>query len=133
MFTDIIRFTTMIDASVSPELRLDPIKDHMRAVKASGEVSGSRKDTHQLTVSFAFPDIDVLLAPRDHDFSSARSIGGYGLSDIPRLSRRAVRTARINFCVERERAREEQFETLRNVPPQAYCASWVDQLFAAER
>lgn len=123
-FTDTLTFVTRFYGEANAKLVLNPVPKTFRVVAAEGRLDAEREDIHKVTVSFAFPEIDlrptlsdgttVLLQP-----TTAR---------LRQLSADAVTRAVVNLCIARARDREVEFGTLRQLPPEDYCRRGGQQL-----
>src|SRR5262245_15543005 len=112
VFSDVITFTTEFKGSIKPTLVLAPVVDQFRVVGANADFTAKRKDIHEVTISLAFPVVDFREARADWGF------GGNSISE-PALDPRLRALERL--CVATAEAREERFNSLRQVPPQYYC------------
>lgn len=120
-FTDTITFTTVLHGNVNPKLVLAPVTDRFRMVSAEGHFDNSRTDMHKVIITMAFPKIPAVVA------GQLRA----GPSILPAVSADTEIRARISRCIASAEARENEFGTLRMIPPQEYCQRNV--LNAVER
>jgi len=51
-FSEQLTFTTQISGSLNPKVKLSPQTDHFKLADASAELSASRTDVHELTLTF---------------------------------------------------------------------------------
>jgi hypothetical protein len=121
-FTDTLIFTTKISGEISPKLVLNPVPKTMRLVSLEGKLSADRTDMHKVTVSFAFPAVD-LRKPHVESFGDAprERVSALSHADFRALSDDTLRRAVENLCVARALDRENAFGTLRLNPPEYYC------------
>jgi hypothetical protein len=112
VFSDVITFTTDVRGSIKPTLVLIPVVDRFRVINANADFSGKRKDIHQVTISLAFPEIDV---------REARADRGIGPSSVSEPAIDAQLRALERLCIAAAEAREDRFGTLRQIPPQYFC------------
>jgi hypothetical protein len=111
VFTDTLTFTTAIGGSLTPTLTLKPVPREFRVVSATGTFGASRIDKHQVTISLTFPTFTEV------QMQVAKGSVGQ-LSDPESAKARALE----NLCIARAKAREDEFGTLRLIPPEASCA-----------
>lgn len=94
----------------------------LRLVNLEAKLAAERVDIHKVTVSFAFPAID-LRKPRDDSFGDARKLKTASVTPavLRDLADDALRRAVENLCVARALDRENAFGSLRLYPPEQYC------------
>lgn len=119
-FTDTLVFTTKVAGEISPKLVLSPVPGKFRLVGMEAKLDAERLDVHKVTVSFAFPSVD-LRTPRDDSFGTSMKIAAISPAVLRSLSDDALRRASENLCVARALDREDTFGTLRLNPPEHYC------------
>ncbi len=108
-FKDTLTFTTEVKGSVEPKLVLAPVVDKFKLVGADAKFDASRKDTHTLTVTIAFP-LNRLALQR-----------ATSAAEFERIAENAKERSRLNLCIARGEAREDAVGSLRDIPPQQYC------------
>ena len=107
-FKDVIKFTTVISGSVNPTLKMTAIPDRLLPTDASIKHGSSRTDTHQLTITILFPNLEAV----------REAVGARARLE---LAAATMERALENSCVATERAREDRFGVLRRTPPAIYC------------
>ena len=119
-FTDTLVFTTRIGGGINPKLVLSPVTNKLKLVNAEAKLDVERLDVHKVTVSFAFPAVD-LRTPRDDSFGTRTRVAEISPAVLKSLSDDALRRASENLCVARALDREDTFGSLRLYPPEHYC------------
>ena len=120
-FTDTLTFTTTLSGSLKPTLTLAPVPAHFRVVSASGELSAGRIDKHSVTISFAFPTVDLrdVVVDRPGHFEKASVL--FNADSLRRITLESIERAKENLCIARGLDREAAAGTLRLYPPELYC------------
>lgn len=121
-FTDTLIFTTKLSGDIAPKLTLTPVPNKLKLVNVEGRLAAERLDIHKVTVSFAFPAIDLRKA-RDDSFGGPGRPPRTAMSQsaFQVLSNDALRRAVENLCIARALDRENAFGVLRLTPPEQYC------------
>lgn len=120
-FTDTLTFTTTLSGSIKPTLTLSPVPNSFRVVSATGEVGGSRSDKHMVTISFAFPTVDLREIEVDHPAGRERASSLFDATTLQRLTLESIERAKENLCIARGLDRELAANALRLYPPEIYC------------
>ena len=120
-FTDTLTFTTSISGSLKPALTLAPVPSSFRVITASGELSAARIDKHAVTISFAFPTVDLRDIAVDHPGGRENASVLFDPASLHRLTLESIARARENLCIARGLDREAAAGSLRLYPPELYC------------
>lgn len=118
-FVDTLIFTTQVAGGANASVKLDAVPHSFRLVSARAGLSGSRLDVHKMVISIAFPRPIV---PRAVSITGELSDG---YLNAP-FDRPADWQARYNICLQDARAREREFNQLREEPPEVYCITYAD-------
>ena len=110
-FTDTLVFTTKLHGEVSPKLVLNPVPRTFKLVNFAGKLDAQREDIHKLTVSLAFPAVDLRQERPDQAL----------INSPQKLAADSELRAIENLCVARAKAREDEFGILRQTAPETYC------------
>jgi hypothetical protein len=120
-FTDTLNFTTTLNGSIKPSLVLNPVPQSFRLVNASGEVSAGRTDKHSVTISFAFPTVDLREIEVDRPSGREKASVLFNPEALKRITQESVERAKENLCIARGLDREALAGSLRLYPPELYC------------
>jgi hypothetical protein len=126
-FTDTLTFTTQLSGSLRPSLVLAPVPNSFRVVNASGELSAGRIDKHSVTISFAFPTVDLREIVVDHPAGRENASALFNPASLRRLTLESIERAKENLCIARGLDREALAGSLRLYPPELYCRKGFSQ------
>jgi hypothetical protein len=134
-FTDTLTFTTSLSGSLKPTLTMAAVPAHFRVINASGELSAARVDKHAVTISFAFPTVDVREVFVERPGGREKASVLFDADSLRRITQESIERARENLCIARGLDREAAAGSLRLYPPELYCRRHVsrqDQLPVVE-